>query len=176
MLVCQTQTNTKEPVAIMKNNTLAALVILLVSPFASAQDQHPLMNSKYWLSVGVYAADRTFEAEAEASVPGITKEIDFEGEFGVDDAPNLLMAEFGWQFSEKWGLALQYFQSEREGNASLDKSFEWEDLTFDVGADISAGTDVSITRVFFARRFWGDGPHSLRVGAGVHWLEMGRLC
>lgn len=157
----------------IKNNALAVLIILLASPLANAQDQHPIMNSKFWLNVGVYVADRTFEAEAEASIPGISREIDFEGEFGVDDAPNLFMAEFGWQFGKKWGLALQYFQSEREASASLNETFEWEDLTFNAGVDISAGTNVSIMRIFFARQFWDGGPHSVRLGAGVHWLEMG---
>jgi len=156
-----------------KTNTFTALCILLLAPSANAQDMHPLMDSKYWLSAGVYAADRTFEAEAKGSVPGTNREIGFEGAFGVDDAPNLFMAEFGWQFSEKWGLAFQYFQSDREGSKTIDESFEWEDVTYDVGVDITAGTNVSIARFFFARQFWDGGPHSVRVGAGLHWLEMG---
>ena len=32
---------------------------------------------------------------------------------------------------------------------------------------------MKITRLFFARQFRDKGPHSLRLGAGLHWLSLG---
>ena len=38
---------------------------------------------------------------------------------------------------------------------------------------IDASTEMEITRIFFARRFrYQGGPHSLRIGAGFHWLNI----
>ena len=156
-----------------KTLKLAVLCFILAPPFAAAQDLHPLMTSKYWVNVGLFAATRSFEAGAEGSIPGTKREIDFEGAFDVDDAPNLFMAEFGWQFSKNWGLGVQYFDTEREASAMLEETFEWEDDTYTAGIDIQAGTNISITRFFFSRHFWDGGPHSLRLGAGLHWLEIG---
>ena len=46
-------------------------------------------------------------------------------------------------------------------------------MIFDVGVRLEAKSSIEITRLFFARRFREDGPHSLRLGAGFHWLSLG---
>jgi len=150
-----------------------ALILTVPGLAAESDDLHPLMNSKYWGNIGVYFSARDFDASAEGAIAGITKSFDFESSAGLDDHPDLLMAELGWQFTPKWGLALQYFESERSASKTLTDSIEWRDLIFDVGVRIDASSSVEITRLFFARRFRDDGPHSLRLGAGVHWLRMG---
>lgn len=154
----------------------ACLVALSVTPpsLASAEDDvHPLMTSKYWGNVGVYFSARDFDASASGSIGGLTREIDFESSAGLGDSPDLLMAELGWQFSQNWGLAVQYFKSERSASRTLTESIEWQDLVFDVGVRLEAKSSIEITRLFFARRFREDGPHSLRLGAGFHWLSLG---
>ena len=152
------------------------LVALSVTPpsLASAEDDvHPLMTSKYWGNVGVYFSARDFDASASGTIGGLTREIDFESSAGLGDSPDLLMAELGWQFSQNWGLAVQYFKSERSASKTLTESIEWQDLVFDVGVRLEAKSSIEITRLFFARRFREDGPHSLRLGAGFHWLSLG---
>ena len=138
-----------------------------------AEDMHPLMNDKYWVSVGVLFAARDLVVSVDGSLgPGRPDlDLDFESSVGLDDTPDLFTTEFGWQFSEDWGLSLQFFRSERSVNEMLQKTIEWEDLTFEAGVDFSAASKVSVSRLFFSRRFWDGGRHSLRVGAGIHWLE-----
>src|SRR5210317_1345458 len=140
-----------------------ALILTVPGLAAESDDLHPLMNSKYWGNIGVYFSARDFDASAEGAIAGITKSFDFESSAGLDDRPDLFMAELGWQFTPKWGLALQYFESERSASKTLTDSIEWRDLVFDVGARIDATSSVEITRLFFARRFRDDGPHSLRL-------------
>ena len=152
---------------------LIALIVTVPGVAAGADDVHPLMSSKYWGNIGVYFSARDFDASAEGSIVGITRGFDFESSTGLDDRPNLFMAELGWQFTPKWGVALQYFESERSASKTLSESIEWRDLVFDVGVRIDASTSMEVTRLFFARRFRDDGPHSLRLGAGIHWLSMG---
>ena len=151
------------------------IALLLGAPALAAEndDFHPLMSSKYWANVGVYFSARDFEASANGSIAGITESIDFDSRAGLDDRPDLFMAEFGWQFSPKWGLALQYFESDRSANRTLNESIEWQDLVFDVGVQIEASTSMEIVRLFFARQFRDRGPHSLRLGAGIHWFSLG---
>lgn len=149
------------------------ILLLLFSGTAGAQEVHPIMESRWWVNAGSYLAERSFKASANATVAGTTREFDFEGALGLEDAPNVLMAELGWQFGEKWGAALQYFNSSRKASRTLDESFEWQGNTYDIGAVLEAETNIDITRVFFARRFFDDGPHHLRLGAGLHWIEIG---
>jgi len=156
----------------IKFEKIAILACILASPLAVAQDLHPLMSSKYWTSLGAYFASRDFDGSVNGSIGIIRPKIDFETAFDLDDAPQLLMAEFGWQFSDTWGIAMQHFRSERDGNKSLREPVPWRDLTFNAGIEIQAETKVAVTRLFVARRFWDGGPHSVRVGAGIHFLDI----
>lgn len=157
----------------IKVEKFVILGFILASPLAVAQDMHPMMTSKYWTSIGAYFASRDFDASANGMIGVIQPEIDFESTLNLDDAPQLLMVEFGWQFGDTWGLAMQHFRSERDDSKTLEKTFRWQDLTFNAGINVQAETEVLVTRLFFARRFWDGGPHSVRVGAGFHWLEIG---
>jgi hypothetical protein len=152
--------------------SLIALFLTIPALAAEPDDVHPKMTSKYWANIGVFFSSRNFEASANGSIAGITTEFDFESSTGLDDHPDVLMAEFGWQFSPNWSAALQYFGSERRASRVLSESLEWRDLVFDVGVRVDAETSLDVTRVFFARRFRDEGPHSLRLGAGIHWLSI----
>ncbi len=134
---------------------------------------HPQMTSKYWVGIGAYFVARDHEASANGTINRINRELDFEQVFSLGDGPSLFMAEFGWQFSKNWAVALQYFDSEQNASKTLEQTIEWKDVTYNAGVAIEAGTNISVTRLFFSRRFWGDGRHSLRAGAGIHWLDMG---
>jgi hypothetical protein len=149
------------------------LLVQTIAPSAMAQDVHPSMNSTYWANVGAFFAYRDFDISIEGAANDAARRVDFESALGFDDRPDLLMAEFGWRFADRWELALQHFQSERNARYELQESIELDGVAYDVGADISAASRITITRLFFARRFWGDGPHDVRLGAGVHWLEAG---
>lgn len=148
------------------------IAFLFLSSAVSGQDRHPAMEKTWSVNFGYFFVERDLKASANATVGGINKEFDFEKALGLDDSGNLFMAELGWQYTENWGVALQYFRTERDASRTLDESFEWQGDTYDIGARIDAGTKLEITRVFFARRFRDNGPHSLRVGAGIHWLDI----
>jgi hypothetical protein len=155
----------------MRSSVLLCSLLGFLTASAHAEDQqHPMMNSKWWITLGSFLAERDFDASAGTRLAGAGREFDLEGSLGLDDSPALFMAELGWQFSENWSTALQYFRSTRSASTVLEDSFEWQDVTYDVGATLNAGTKMEITRIFFARQFRDRGPHSLRIGAGVHWL------
>lgn len=153
---------------------LIFLGCLLAASLASADDRHPGLDSKYYISVGGYFASRAFKASAEGSVTvqRPTPFVDFESDLKLDDAPELIIAEFRWQFAEKWNLGLQYFNSTRKQQHTLEGSIEWEDVTYEVGANVLAETNVDITRMVLSRHFRQKGGHDFRLAAGLHLLDL----
>ena len=83
-------------------------VSLLATP-SRAEPYHPAMTAEWWIHAGGYLAARDFDASASASIGSVTREIDFERTLGLDDSPEIFMAELGWQFGENWGVVLQHF-------------------------------------------------------------------
>ncbi len=158
----------------MKTTTrLLVLACALVTTSASADDLHPAMQSKFQLAVGGFFSARDFRASAGGTAGDIlVPDIDFETAVGLKDAPELLIAGFGWRFTEKWHVDLQYFSSSRGSRTILQDTVEWQGLTYDAGADISASSKFDITRLVFSRDFWENGPHSLRLAGGLHYLDI----
>jgi len=163
----------------MRKFTAAILMysIVMSSPVGAAEtaitdDLHPMMSGKHWVNVGAFFSARDLDASVEGGLGGARTVIDFESHMGLDDKPDLLMTEFGWQFGEEWALSLQYFRSDRSATTTLEETIEWEDLVFNAGAEFSAATKISVTRLFFSRRFRDGGRHSIRLGAGVHLLKI----
>lgn len=163
----------------------AAIVacVLLTQP-AGAEDlpvntenYHPLLNSKYWVKAGAFFASRDLSLSANGTVlsdPGLENaEIDFDSTTGLDDTSDLFIAEFGWHFGKKWDLAFQHFRSSRSAQRELSESFEWEDVVYEAGATIQAHSYLRLTRLFFSRRVWDKGSHDLRLGAGLHLIDIG---
>ncbi len=153
---------------------IALLGCLLISTFASADDRHPALDSKFYVSVGGYFASRVFKASADGSIapadPSVN--VDFETTFKVDDTPELIVAEFRWQFTENWNLGLQYFNAARDGENTLDGTIEWEDVTYEVGAEVAAATSVDITRIVLSRHFRQKEGHDFRLAGGLHWIDV----
>ena len=89
---------------------LIAFILMAPSFEAEADDVHPLMTSKYWGNLGVYFSQRDFSASAEGSVAGITRSLDFESSTGLDDSPDLFIAELGWQFTPNLGARTAVFR------------------------------------------------------------------
>lgn len=152
--------------------TFVLFLALMAVPTANAQDDlHPMMQSKVWVSAGAFFATRNLEISVAGAVNDVDLLLDVESELGIDDEPDLLTTELGWQFSERWDVALQHFRSKRNGRKILEDTIEWEDISYEAGVSVSAQTKFSITRIFFSRRFLEKGTHDLRLGAGIHWLS-----
>ena len=142
---------------------------------AHAQDQdtlHPYLSSKIWLDVGAYYPNYSFSARVDGALGRIGDEIDLNASLDLADRTALLTAELGWQFGEKWAISVQYFKANRSRRRILDETIPWGDLSFEIGADVVGGTEASIARVFFSRKFFNQGPHDLRLGAGFHWMQV----
>lgn len=154
--------------------TAVLIAAIFVSGSAvSQEDLHPSLNSKYWVDIGGYYPEHSVTLGVEGPDPIFDGRIDLEGSLDLTDRKGLWNLEIGWQFGEKWSVAAQYFETNRDEQFVLEKEVEWDDLIYEVGVGISAGTDASVTRIYFSRKMLERGRHDLRLGAGFHWLSVG---
>ena len=160
------------------NRTISALATLtLILAFAPANAQesngvHPQLTTDWWIDLGAYYPDRKFTLSANGAVVGENAEYEFDQQLGLSERDPLFEGQIGWQFGEKWGVAAQYFKASRSTRVTLEDDVEWEDVVYEIGADVSAGTELEVTRVVFSRRFYNEGSHDLRLAAGVHLLDL----
>ena len=136
-------------------------------------DIHPYLTEKFFIDLGAYFPNREVQFRVDGSLNLPNDPIDFGGDLAVDKSDQMLSLNFGWRFGEKWELGTQYFDSSNDRTAVLEEDIEWEDVVFEQGSSVSAGTDFSVLRIFFAREFRSSERYRFGFGAGFHWLEVG---
>ena len=155
--------------------TLLVLALIFGAGTTTAQDsagEHPQLRSDWWVDVGVFYPNRKFTLSAEGNVTDNDQEHEFDQKLGLSERDPLFEGQVGWQFGEKWGVAAQYFNSSKDARRTLNEDVEWEDVVYEVGAEVRAGTELSVTRLVFSRHFYDKGPHDFRLAIGLHLLEL----
>jgi hypothetical protein len=155
--------------------TLLGILIIVLAPLTvSAQetgDYHPFLTDKFNIGIGVFSPNKSFGIQVDGSDPG--EEIDFDETLKTDDSQTTPTIDIRWRFGEKWSLSGQYWKVDSKGSTVLTQDVEWEDLVFKEGSFVSAGTDMSVARVFFGRTMMSGPQYEFGLGAGFHWMDIG---
>ena len=160
--------------------TISSLVLAVMCLPATAQDAaqetanlHPNMNSKFTLSIGVFYPEREYGISVDGNLGIPDTDVNVDGGLESSQRDPLFTADFGWKFTERWSLNLQRFTADKKTARSLSEQVEWEDVIYEVGADVLLRTNMAVTRLFFSRDFLKSEGHYLGIGAGIHALDLG---
>ena len=155
---------------------MAGLTFALMTAPTIAQesgDVNASLTSKYWLSLGVYYPNRKFTIGVDGTIDDGNAPTEINGAVDHSERDPLLNAQFGWKFAEKWALNVQYFSASNSISKTLVEDIEWEDVIYEVGADVGVKTELAITRLFVTRHFLQDEKQDLGLGFGVHLVDTG---
>jgi hypothetical protein len=140
----------------------------------ASAEVHPYLTHRFAVDLGVFFPDRKLRMSAQGSTganPGTL--VDFNQELGLSESDQTFSLDFGWRFGERWSLLGQYFDSSGGSSWQLEEDIEWEDAIFEQGSGISVGSDFTLTRFFFGRRFGDSVRTEYGIGGGFHWLRIG---
>ena len=149
--------------------------LLVITKPATAQEQadlHPYLTKRFYAGVGIFLPDRKVELRVDGSQPGIGSGIDISSKFRTGGTEEEANFELGWRFGKKWMVRGQYFDVGGYSGAVLDEDVSWGDYTFNAGTNVSGGSRMSVTRVFFGRRFRSTDVSEFGIGFGLHLLEI----
>ena len=148
----------------------------LLSSYAIAEDSdgvHPFLTDKFNLQLGVFSPKKDIDIRFDGSVGGGNGSIDFEEQLKFAAKDDIFSWEFVWRFGDKWSLRTQHFQSRREQQAQLEEDIEWGDTIIRAGSSVSAGTNLELTRMFFAWSLDSSQEFDYGIGLGFHLLDTG---
>jgi len=154
-----------------------AAIALLFLPVAANADEDDLskrlIDSRFNIDIGVFYPQRELRIRVDGSVGApINEPIDVQQELKLKDSDNIFSAEISWSFTERWRLSGQYFSLTNRHSAALSEDVEWQDVIYQAGSGISAGTNFDVTRVMVSRDFETASHHNYGVGFGVHMLRI----
>ncbi len=138
---------------------------------AESENLHPFLKRGFSLDVGVFFPDRHLDLSVNGTISGENDEIDFDQGFQLGSADETFSAELSWRFRGKWSVVGQFFKTSDSAGVTLQEDIEWGNVVFGAGSFANAGTDFTLTRIFFGRSFNTGKSHDVGVGGGLHWLH-----
>lgn len=155
---------------------LAALGFLWISGSSAiyaqeSEDVHPYLAETFFVDLGIYFPDRKTTLGVDGGLSGINGDFNFERSTRIDEDDETFSMDFGWGFGKKWALYAQYFKSTGATGAALTQDVEWRDVVFEVGTNVRAGQEFSVTRLFLGYEFDSSPRHDFGVGLGLHNLK-----
>lgn len=150
---------------------LAALALLFATD-AFSQSRHPIQDRKFWVDAGLFYPEQSVTLTIDSDILGENLPIDLEGDLDLSERSGLFDGEIGWRFSQNWSVSLQYFETERNASRTLEEEIEWEDVVYEIGIDVRAGTGASVTRLAFDWLAINNDRHQVKLALGAHILSV----
>ena len=138
--------------------------------------KHPLLEDSFIFTAGVFFPNKSLKLSVDGTVelpPDVElpeDDIDIGENFDVSQYQTTFATGFQWRFgkTKKWKLLADYFGIYNRWKGTLDESIEWEDIIYDVDAEVRAGMDLSIIRSRIGRAISIGQKHELGVNLGAH--------
>jgi hypothetical protein len=150
-----------------------ALAWLAVVP-ASAGEPAPYLAHNWYLSGGSYLTD--FSTEAAVGAAGnLGTLVVAEEDLGIDAAQSMFRFEGLYRFNERHSLETGYWGVNRDGDKTLDKQIEFNGITYDLGATVTSGADVSYVRLGWRYSAVRSGRGEAGFAAGLSTFSLSFL-
>ena len=128
---------------------------------------HPALRDKFYFSLGAYFPRTTTSAELESRT-GVGTNIDFENTLGMKESKTVPMGTARWRTGERWRVEAEYFQLNRSGDKTIDRTINWGDQTFPVNSTVSSKFDFSDLRLSGGYSFFKTKDKEVGVALGLH--------
>jgi len=126
-----------------------------------------LFDSKYSLALGGFFP-RVDAALTLNGPGGRGTEIDMEDVLGLDRNTTSVWLAFEWRFKPRHQLQVEWFQLNRTGSRSADRSFTIDDTTVGVGASLDSKADFNLGRVTYGYSIVRKNNLDLSFLVGAH--------
>lgn len=153
--------------AVLALSAAAVAACLLAAPVRAQA-----LGDKYWLEIGAYWAEVSSKARIEPDhplAPGTT--IDFESDLDLDDSEALPSITAGTRLGGRWSIGAEYYSLGREGTRRLERTIRFDDVVFDLGAQVDAKFVSDVYRLTVGYAVVRTKNAELGGAIGVHGTD-----
>ena len=150
--------------------SVASIIVAAVAAPAFGQEappDHPALRDRFYFAAGAFFPQTTTSAQLD-SRSGVGGNIDFENALGMKESDTVPALMARWRINNRWRLEGEYFQLNRTGDKTVDRTINWGDQTFPVNSQVSSKFDFSDLRLSAGYSFFRTKDKELGVGLGMH--------
>jgi hypothetical protein len=155
-----------------------ALVLLLTAAATGAQESDDpyasdsrIYRDRVRLDVGWVFATWDSDATLDPSGGGSGTTVDLEDDVRLGDRTDDFYVDGHYRFRPRHRLELSYYSLARSASYTLQRTIEWGDSTFDIGADVKADSDVQLASLGYAWSFVRNDRVEATLEGAVSYIE-----
>jgi hypothetical protein len=166
---------------LMRNNkirwrrmlTTGAASALLIATGAAHAEGPNLLDKGFDVSLGTFIVNQNTEVRLDGKtsgevIPGTP--IDWERNFGDGDSTRFRLDSY-WRFAERHKLRLMWFNASRSGSKTIDRTIDWQDQEFQIGATVKGESKFNIVELGYDYAFMRGDNYELSGTAGIHYTD-----
>lgn len=153
---------------------LCAVVGAGLSATAQAQSASPaqaLLDQSFVLNVGAFLVQTDLKANLNGQSAS-NPEIDFDETFGKADDSTRVRADARWRINPRHHLTLMYFDNSNRRTKKLDKTVNWGDNTYDVGATVTSENEFKVGALAYEYAFMRQPGYEVSASIGLHVSDL----
>jgi hypothetical protein len=151
---------------------LALFACTLLAPAAGAQPApDSLLDRSFVLKAGTFLLSTDLEARLDGQI-GRNEVVDFRRTFGLDGDFNRFRADAVWRINPRHHLRFFYFDSNESSSRTLDRTVNWGELQFQLGARVDVKTELTVAQLAYDYALWRSPDLEVAAGLGVHYMDL----
>ena len=151
---------------------LGAALSCLGAPLIQAAERPPVLTRHWYVNTGGYLTDFTTDA-AVGTGSSFGTTIRVEDELGVEADQSIFRLEGIFRFNERHSIDFGYWEATRSGRQEIDEDIEFDEVTFDLGAELETEADARYFRLGWRYSMIRSDRGEAGISAGLSTFEFG---
>jgi hypothetical protein len=142
------------------------------SAFAqSASPAQALLDQSFVINAGVFLVQTDLKANLNGQSIN-NPEVDFDQTFGKADDSTRVRADARWRITPKHHLTFMYFDNRNTRTKVLDRTVEWGDNVYDIGATVTSENKYKIGALAYEYAFMRQPSYEVSASIGLHVSDL----
>ena len=137
---------------------------------AQSSPAQALLDDRFVISVGAFVLNTNVRASLNGQ-SGSNPEIDFDEVFGRSNDTTRIRADALWRITPTHHLRFMYFNTKADRSKTVDRTLDWGDDTFGVGANVTFSHELEIFELAYEYAFIRRPAYELAASLGVHLTD-----
>jgi len=150
---------------------------LLFSATATAQEQVQkkvpsigVIQDRFLFSLGFFLPAFNTEARIDSADHDGTG-VDLEDDLGFKADDSVFRFDGLYRISRRHQIGFSYFKLDRSSTKNIEEQIIWDDLVFDVGADLKATFNVDVYKVHYRYLVLQGSRLAFGIGGGLNFMD-----
>jgi len=129
---------------------------------------NPALHDRFYIGFGLFRPKTSTSAQFDSTRFGVGTNVDFEQMLGMETRSTTPEFLARYRFTDRWRVAVEYFELNRSGTRAVDRDIQWGGVTFPVNLEVDSRFDFSDMRVSVEYSIFRTTDKEFGVGFGFH--------